>query len=176
MISIELDALLSEYDRALAYTESLIDGLNEEEIAWRPNDESSSIGWHLAHQPAVAHFMLRNLTAAEPRLDPALEALADSATPERARGAVPAITALSEFRTTVAIKVRTRIRLIAAGDVGAATQMRAVASTLLVSLINHEYQHDCWIGEVRHDALGHPLPPPPTSPLLTTLDGYLVIS
>ncbi|MEM9516021.1 MAG: DinB family protein [Actinomycetota bacterium] len=176
MSSIELDALLDEYGRALAYTDSLIDGLDEAEIAWRPNDESSSIGWHLAHQPAVAHFMLRNLTAAEPRLDPALEALADSATPERERGDVPGVAALVEFRTTVAAKVRTRIELIAAGEVGAATQMRAVAAPLLVALINHEYQHDCWIGEVRRDALGHPLPAPPTSALLTTLDGYLVVS
>ncbi len=175
MSSVGLDALLREYDRALAYTDTLIDGLDAAEIAWRPNDHSSSIGWHLAHQPAVAHFMLRNLTAAEPRLDPALEALADSATPEHDRGAVPGLDAVGEFRTTVAAKVRTRIGLIAAGEVDAATQMRAVASTLLVALINHEYQHDCWIGEVRKDALGHPLPALPTSPLLSELNGYLVV-
>ena len=110
------------------------------------------------------------------RLDPALEALADSATPERDRGNVADIAFVRDFRRTVAAKVRTRIELIDAGDVGAPTQMRSIGSVLLTALINHEYQHDRWIGEVRHDALGHHLPELPSSPHLTNLDGYLVIT
>ncbi|MEM8621451.1 MAG: DinB family protein [Actinomycetota bacterium] len=171
-----LSALLDEYERALRYTDALANDLDADEIRWRPDDESSSIGWHLAHQPAVAHFMLRNLTAAEPRLDPTLEALADSATPERDRGDVPNIAVVREFRRVVAAKVRSRIELIDAGDVGAPTQMRSIGSTLLTALINHEYQHDRWIGEVRHDNLGRSLPELPSSPFLTTFDGYLVIA
>lgn len=171
-----LSALLAEYERALRYTDELANDLEADEISWRPDEESSSIGWHLSHQPAVAHFMLRNLTAAEPRLDPALEAVADSATPERDRGNVADIAFVRDFRRTVAAKVRTRIELIDAGDVGAPTQMRSIGSVLLTALINHEYQHDRWIGEVRHDALGHHLPELPSSPHLTNLDGYLVIT
>ena len=106
-----LSALLAEYERALRYTDELANDLEADEISWRPDEESSSIGWHLSHQPAVAHFMLRNLTAAEPRLDPALEALADSATPERDRGNVADIAFVRDFRRTVAAKVRTRIEL-----------------------------------------------------------------
>ena len=43
-------------------------------------------------------------------------------------------------------------------------------------LINHEYQHDCWVGEVRQ-ALGHGDPPSPlsTSPCLLNCDGYWVM-
>jgi hypothetical protein len=50
-----------------------------------------------------------------------------------------------------------------------------VARTLLVALVNHEYQHDKWIGEVRSEAHGRALPPVPTSPFLTVLDGYLTL-
>ncbi|WP_239081277.1 hypothetical protein [Streptomyces coelicoflavus] len=45
---------------------------------------------------------------------------------------------------------------------------------MLTSLINHEYQHDQWISEVRADNLGHALPPDPDSDLLGRHDGYLV--
>ncbi|MEU0390694.1 hypothetical protein [Streptomyces chartreusis] len=45
---------------------------------------------------------------------------------------------------------------------------------LLVALINHEYQHDQWISEVRADNLGHALPPDPESDRLSRVDGYLV--
>ena len=81
--------LLDELDRALTYTDDLQVGLTPEQIAWRPEAESSAIGWHLGHQPAVAHYMLRNLIAAEPRIDADIDALMDSATPERHRGALP---------------------------------------------------------------------------------------
>ena len=36
-----------------------------------------------------------------------------------------------------------------------------IGALLLTALVNHEYQHDQWIGEVRADALGPPLPPDP---------------
>ena len=41
--------------------------LTTEEVRWRPDETSSAIGWHLGHQAHVAHFMVRNLTAAFPR-------------------------------------------------------------------------------------------------------------
>ena len=49
------------------------------------------------------------------------------------------------------------------------------ASHVLVALINHEYQHDQWISEVRSRDLGHDLPPRPASPRLTEIDGYTVL-
>ncbi len=52
---------------------------------------------------------------------------------------------------------------------------REVAGTLLVAVVNHEYQHSKWISEVRSDAHGKELPPEPTSALLTEIDGYLVV-
>jgi hypothetical protein len=60
-------------------------------VTWPPKENSSAIGWHLGHQAHVAHFMIRNLTAAEPSPDPELDALMDSAQPERFRGALPTI-------------------------------------------------------------------------------------
>ena len=169
-----IQRLLSEYDRAVGYTEALFADLSDDEIAWRPRPDSSSIGWHLAHQPAVAHFMLRNLIAAEPRLDPALEALADSATPEVERAELPPIARIVEFRRTVADRVRSRLRAIDAGTVEAADQMRVVGATVLTALINHEYQHDVWIGEVRSGAHGRPVTPLPSG--LTVVDGYPLVT
>ena len=167
-----LAELLDEYDRALAYTDALVGDLTPDEIAWRPHEESSAIGWHLGHQPAVAHFMIRNLTAAEPRIDEELERLMDSATEERQRGELPELDRLMAYRATVADRVRHRIGVIDAGEVGAPAQLRLVATTLMIAVINHEYQHDTWIAEVRRDAHGKDLPPVPTSPTLQTVDGY----
>ncbi|MDH3679620.1 MAG: DinB family protein [Acidimicrobiia bacterium] len=171
-----LSELLTEYERALAYTDALWRDLGDDELLWRPHEESSAIGWHLGHQAAVAHFMIRNLTAAEPSPDPDLDGLMDSATPERQRGVLPPVERIDGYRRAVTERVRVRIGAIEAGDVGAPDQLRRIASTLLVAIINHEYQHDQWIGEVRNEALGHPLPERPTSALLTTLDGYLVLT
>ncbi|WUD77084.1 DinB family protein [Streptomyces sp. NBC_00510] len=61
-----LTELLRQYDRARAYTDSLWQDLTADEVTWRPHEDSSAIGWHLGHQAHVAHFMVRNLTAAEP--------------------------------------------------------------------------------------------------------------
>lgn len=171
-----LTDLLAEYGRALAYTDELHVDLDDAQLVWRPGDDASGIGWHLGHQPAVAHYLVRNLTAAEPRLDPELDALMDSATPESARGDLPDRRRLLDYREAVADRVRFRIGQIEAGDVGAPAQLRAIAHTLLVAVINHEYQHDKWIGEVRRDVHGLDLPAEPTSPWLTSLDGYTVVA
>jgi hypothetical protein len=136
---------------------------------------SSAIGWHLGRQAHVAHFMIRNLTAAEPSPDPAMDALMDSAQPEKFRGALPTVKRLTAFRDTVAERVHARIGGIAAGKVGAPAQLAIVATHLLTALVNHEYQHDQWISEVRAGDLGHALPPDPESDRLSRVDGYLVL-
>lgn len=171
-----IQQLLTEYDRALAYTADLTSDLTADEITWRPNEQSSAIGWHLGHQPAVAHFMVRNLTAAEARLDPELDDVMDSATDEAQRGDLPDLARLHDYRNTVADRVRFRVNSIDEGNVGAPAQLRVIAATLMVAVINHEYQHSKWIGEVRHEAHGRDLPPTPTSDLLTDIDGYRVVT
>lgn len=168
-------ALLVEYDRALAYTDELWRDLKADEVAWRPVPDSSAIGWHLGHQAAVAHYMVRNLTAAEPSLDPAVDALMDSATEERQRGDVPALDQLLGFRDTIAERVRFRAGMIDRGEVGAPAQLRRIAETMMTAIVNHEYQHSTWIAEVRNRDLGHDLPALPESDLLTTLDGYVIL-
>lgn len=174
--SATIDRLLVEYRRALDHTDSLWHDLTEQEVRWRPDDRSSAIGWHLGHQAAVAHFMVRNLTAAEPSPDPGLDALMDSATAEADRGDLPGVDRLAAYRDAVADRLRIRIGNIARGDVGAPAQLDVVARTLLVVVVNHEYQHAQWIGEVRERDLGRTLPARPTSPLLTELDGYCVLA
>ena len=171
-----LTALLKEYNRALAYTEALVDDLTDDEMLWRPNRDSSAIGWHLGHQAAVSHFLVRNLTAAEPRLDAELEQLMDSATAERDRGALPSPARILDYRVEVANRVRFGVDAIDQGNVGAPNQLRMIATTMLTAIINHEYQHDKWVGEVRESAHGKDLPPEPTSPLLSVVDGYLIIT
>ncbi|MFF8974699.1 hypothetical protein [Streptomyces sp. NPDC014995] len=64
---------------------------------------------------------------------------------------------------------------IAVGRVAAPAQLTVVATHLLVALINHEYQHDQWIGQVRAGDLGHALPPDPDTGRVSRLDGYLVL-
>jgi hypothetical protein len=171
----EIAELLAEYDRARAYTDELWRDLSVEELHWRPHEEFSPIGWHLGHQAHVAHFMVRNLTAAEPSPMPDLDDVLDSANPERLRLPLPTPARLGEFRDTVAERVHARLEAIGAGEVGAPAQLKIVAQTLLVAIVNHEYQHDKWIGEVRSEAHGRALPPVPTSPFLTVLDGYLTL-
>lgn len=172
----EVEALLREYDRARAYTDQLWKDLSPDEVTWRPHEDSSAIGWHLGHQAHVAHFMIRNLTAAEPSPDPELDGLMDSAQPERFRGALPTIERLTAFRATVADRVHARMNDIGGGRVAAPSQMAVIASHLLTALINHEYQHDQWIGEVRSGPLGRALPPDPDTGQVRRLDGYLVLN
>ena len=172
----QVTALLREYDRARTYTDQLWTDLHPDEVTWRPHENSSAIGWHLGHQAHVAHFMVRNLTAAEPSPDPELDGLMDSAHPERFRGALPTIERLTLFRETVAERVHARLGTIAAGRVGAPDQMTMVGQTLLTALINHEYQHDQWIGEVRTRDLGHDLPEDPATDSVRRVDGYLMVN
>ena len=167
--------LLDEYERAIGYTDSLWIDLRDDQITWRPHEESSAIGWHLGHQAAVTHYMIRNLTAAEALIDPELDALMDSATAEADRGELPGRERLAAYRDTVAERVRFRITNIDNGNVGAPAQLRIIAHTLLTATINHEYQHSKWIGEVRLDAHGSDLPPDPVSRHLRVVDGYFVI-
>lgn len=167
--------LLVEHDRAVAYTDELWTDLTQEEVQWRPSPQSSAIGWHLGHQAAVSHYMVRNLTAAEPPIDDALDRLMDSATAEPDRGDLPDLVRLRHYRRTAAERLHHRIGNIASGNVGAPQQLEYIAVGLLLAVTNHEYQHSQWIGEVRSSDLGHALPERPTSDLLTEIDGYLVI-
>lgn len=171
----DLAELLQEYDRARAYTDRLWCDLTVEEVRWRSGEQASAIAWHLGHQAHVAHFMVRNLTAAEPSPDPDLDGVMDSATPEPARGDMPGLARLRVYRDTVAERVHARLGAIDDGRVGAPAQLRVIGRTLLVALVNHEYQHDQWIGEVRLRNLGHPLPERPVSDRLELLDGYPVL-
>lgn len=171
-----LSDLLVEYDRALAYTATLVADLSDAELTWRPDDASSSIAWHLGHQAAVAHYMVRNLTAAEPRIDPEIDAVMDSATQVSDRGDLPDRERLMAYRTTVAERVRFRVGNIDDGNVGAPVQLREIATTMLTAIINHEYQHSKWIGEVRVDPHGKSLPSDPTSDRLTMIEGYVLIA
>ena len=171
----DIAELLEEYDRARAYTDDLWQDLTDEEVSWRPRPESSAIGWHLGHQASVAHFMVRNLVAAEASPDPGLEPVMDSATAETDRGDLPARAAIAGYRAAVAERVHARLGDIDRGRVGAPHQLRVVGQHLLVALINHEYQHDQWIGEMRSGELGHALPPRPVSARLSELDGYTVV-
>ncbi len=170
-----LSGLLAEYDRALAYTSDLTADLTADEIAWRPNAESSAIGWHLGHQAAVGHYMVRNLTSAERPIDAELDTLMDSATPESDRE-LPAVDRIIDYRGVVAERVRHLIGNIDDGKVGAPAQLRVIANTLMIAVINHEYQHSKWVGEVRVEQHGKDLPPDPVSEHLSTIDGYLMVN
>ncbi|MDF1605861.1 DinB family protein [Nocardioides sp. YIM 152315] len=165
-----------EYDRARAYTDELWRDLTPDEVIWRPHQHSSAIGWHLGHQAHVAHFMVRNLTAAEPSPAPELDGLMDSANPETFRGSLPTVERLLQFRETVADRVHARLGAIASKQVGAPQQMAVVGWHLLAALVNHEYQHDQWIAEVRSEQLGHDLPDDPVAGTVRRIDGYLVLA
>lgn len=145
-------------------------------MLWRPHQDFSAIGWHLGHQAHVAQLMVRNLSAAEPRAGPALDALMDSATPDHERGGLPVVNRLTDLRTAVAERVHARMADIGEGRVGAPAQLDIVARRLMTTLIAHEYQHDRWISEVRSRDLGHPLPADPRSDRVTRIDGYLMIT
>jgi hypothetical protein len=88
---------------------------------------------------------------------------------------LPTIERLTAFRTKVAERVHARMTDIASGRVAAPAQPAIVATHLLTALVDHEYRHDQWIGEVRAGALGHPLPPDPDTAQVSRVDGYLVL-
>ncbi len=170
-----LGVLMAEYDTALAYTDDLWKDLTEDEVYWRRDDHSSAIGWHLGHQGVVAHFLVRNLTAAEPKLDPRFDEMMDSATPELERAPLPPLHLLETFRSDVARRVKFRVGNINRGHVEAPTQLRSIATIMMTAIINHEYQHSKWIGEVRNEQFGYALPDLPESKLLSEIDGYAII-
>ncbi len=176
MSHLGIAALLREYRSALDYTDALWVDLTDDEVRWRPHEQSSAIGWHLGHQAAVAHYLMRNLTAAEPSVDPDLDALMDSATPEPDRGDLPDLDRLRRYRNEIATRLVAGMERIDRGDVGAPAQLRPIAEGVLRAVVNHEYQHDQWIGEVRTRDLGKRLPARPQSDRLTTLDGYVVLA
>ena len=170
-----LPDLLGELELARGWSHALVADLDPDQVAWRPHEESSAIAWHLGHQAVVAHFMIRNLTAAEPSFDPVLDRLFDSATEEPDRGALPALDELMAYRTSIAESVDRTIRRIDAGDMGAPEQLSIVAATLLRSLVYHEYQHATWMREVRETLTDTPSPEP-ESQRLTNIQGYWMLT
>ena len=170
-----LPELLNEYTTALAYTEDLWRDLSVDEVHWRPVPDSSAIGWHLGHQAAVAHYMVRNLTAAEPSPDGELDSLMDGATVERQRGDLPDLARIGAYRTNVAERVRFWVGRIDSGDVGAPIQLRRIAENMMIAIVNHEYQHAKWIGETRSEQFGHAMPDLPTSDRLSVVEGYVMV-
>jgi len=169
-----LTDLRAEYDCARAWTQALVEDLDDDAVMWRPKPESSAIGWHLGHVAAVNHFMLRNLTAAEPSLDPRCDRVFDSALPEPQRGDLPRLDDIMTFRQAVAESTHRTLSRIAGGDVGAPQQLDLIAVTMLTSVINHEYQHGKWMDEVRA-TLGFRPARGPESPRLEVIEGYWLL-
>lgn len=173
-VTLSLQDLLSEYDAARAYSLALVDGLDGEQMVWRPNENSSAIGWHLGHQAAVNHYMVRNLTAAEVSFNADLDAVFDSATPEPGRGELPGLAEIIAYRRAIAESTHSVIDRIVAGDVGAPEQLSQIADGLLRAIVNHEYQHATWVREVRDSMLDTAAPVPDSSSLVD-IEGYWMI-
>jgi DinB superfamily len=169
----ELALLRDEYELARRYTQSLYADLREAEVQWRPTPKSSGIAWHLGHQAAVNHFLMRNLLAAEPSLNPQFDALFDAANPEENRGVLPSLAEILAYREAVASRTHTHVDALVRGGRPAAQQLACVIRPLLVSLINHEYQHDCWVREVRA-MLGHHQADTVLSSRVRQVDGYWI--
>lgn len=170
-----LAALLEEADIARAHSLALIDGLTEAQVQWRPHANSSAIAWHLGHQAAVTHYLVRNLTAAEPTLDAGFDAVFDSATDEPHRGDLPPLAEILDYRAQIATRATATLRRIEAGEVGAPRQLALIADGLLRAVINHEYQHSTWIAEVRSTMISEPTPTPASSRLVD-VEGYWMIA
>ena len=173
-LPMDLPDLQAEARIARRYSEALIDDLSEDQALWRPNENSSAIGWHLGHQAAVNHFMVRNLTAAVPSINKDFDALFDSATVEQQRGELPPVGEILQFRAEVAEQTMATVQRIADGDVGAPEQLTQIAIGMVRAMINHEYQHAKWIGEVRHDLIGAEAPAP-ESTNLRNVEGYWMV-
>ncbi len=169
-----LSVLLNEYDLSTSYSLALVEGLDSDNLHWRPDENSSAIAWHLGHQGAVGHFMLRNLTAAEVSFNKDFDAVFDSATPEPGRGSLPPIDEIIGYRRSVSESVHSVIGRIDAGDVGAPEQLHLIATGLMCAVVNHEYQHAKWVGEVRDTMIDTPLPTPGSDRLID-VDGYWMI-
>lgn len=169
-----LQELLDEYAVAQAWSLALVDGLTDEQVAWRPDENSSAMGWHLGHQAAVNHYMVRNLTAAEVSFDKAYDAVFDSATPEPGRGDIPNLADICAYRDAITASTVAVVHRIANGDVGAPEQLALIGDGLMRAVINHEYQHAAWIREVRDTMVDTPAPAP-DSQRLVQVEGYWMV-
>ena len=170
----DLNILRNEYDLSRRYTQSLYADLSAADIHWRPAPKSSAIGWHLGHQAAVNHYMIRNLLDAEASLDPQLDVLFDSATPEEKRGELPSLAVIVDYRDAIAQRTYAHIDAILAGQRQATPQLLQAGAPILAAIINHEYQHACWIREMRA-ALGHDTADSVFSTQVVQLSGYWVL-
>ena len=170
----DLVTLCDEYDLARLYTQSLYGDLPESDVQWRPKPKSSAIAWHLGHQAAVNHFLLRNLFDAEPSIEPRFDALFDAANPEENRGGLPPLADIVAYRDAVAARTHARLEELQSGQRAAPSQASRTLRTLLINVINHEYQHDCWIGEMRQTR-GYPVPAPVPSRRARLVDGYWML-
>jgi len=171
---VTVDELLAEYDRARAHTTRIIADLDNDALVWRPHENFSAIAWHLGHTAAVNHYLVRNLTSAEPSINPAFDAVFDSAQIEPARGKLPSRDDIVDYREQIAGRTHEIVGRIAAGEVGAPAQLDLIARTMITALVNHEYQHDQWIEEVRAVLGGAPVAGP-MSDGLVSVDGYWVV-
>jgi hypothetical protein len=170
----DLVILRDEYDLARRYTQSLYEDLSEAEVQWRPSPKSSGIAWHLGHQAAVNHFLMRNLIDAEPSLNPQFDALFDAANPEERRGNLPPCTEIVAYREAIARRTHAHIAALLSGSRRGAQQLALAMRPILISLINHEYQHNCWVREVRA-MLHHDTPDTVFSQRVRQVDGYWVL-
>jgi hypothetical protein len=145
-------------------------GSQLEEVSWRPTPDSSAIGWHLGR----ARRSLHAGTSAPPTSPGPAHALMDSASLNPAAETCQ-LDQLAAFRRGRSTRIhalddchrRSRCRRTPRSN-------RTVGRHLLTLLINHEYQHDRWIGEVRSDlprtAAG------PSGACLTLVDNYLTLA
>ena len=138
-MNLTLSELLVEYDRAVAWTDSLWTDLSPAQVAWRPEPDSSAIGWHLGHQAAVAHhprFVISPWPSRAPTrtstgswirpLPNRIEVISPTSTESPGTGRRSPIGFDSEsVRSTTAA-------------VGAPAQLRLIAGTLLTVVVNHE--------------------------------------
>jgi uncharacterized damage-inducible protein DinB len=171
----DLATLREEYDLALQYTRSLYEDLPEPDVQWRPKQKSSAIAWHLGHQAAVNHFLLRNLFDAEPSIEPHFDVLFDAANPEENRGDLPPLADIEAYRQAVAARTHAGVEELLDASRAAPVQRTHALQTILINLINHEYQHDCWIGEMRQTR-GYSIPRTTPSQRASLVDGYWMLS
>lgn len=171
----ELESLRNEFDLAQRYTQSLYEDLNDADVQWRPTSQSSSIAWHLGHQGAVTHLLVRNLIEAEPSLNPRFDRLFDAANPQENRGDLPSLAEIATYRKAAGDRIHAHLTALLDGHRpaahGAAHQVVRIIGPILVGLINHEYQHNCWIREMR-GLMGHDKPDVIFSQRVSRLDGY----
>jgi hypothetical protein len=171
----DLMTLRDEYELARRYTHSLYEDLSDTELHWRPAPQSSSIAWHLGHQAMVTHVLLRNLIAGEPSLQPQFDTLFDAANPQEQRGNLPSTGEIIAFRDAVAARTQAHLATVLEDGQAAAhnavQQITRIIVPIVVSLINHEYQHDCWIREMRA-LLSRDKPDSVFSARVRHIDGY----